>query len=212
MSLQHLVDLFWADMPVVVERVKALREGLLAVGAEVALLAARHLAMFMSLTVTTELAFHRSNRGRISSDAISPQKSDARPDVLAWLIKRLCNQSLAEVMQERIWSKLGVERDAFWLVGPVAVETAESGLITTLRDMARFGQMLLQKRQFNGQQIVPHAVIEAIEQGGDPDAFARGPAASPMSEGYSYHHQWWMAPRTDGAYYALGYARQHLYI
>lgn len=36
-------------------------------------------------------------------------------------------------------------------------------------------------------------MIEAIEQGGDPDAFARGPAASPMSEGYSYHHQWWMA-------------------
>ncbi|HEY9608082.1 serine hydrolase [Allocoleopsis sp.] len=133
-------------------------------------------------------------------------------DVLAWLIKRLCNQSLAEVMQERIWSKLGVERDAFWLVGPAAVETAGSGLITTLRDMARFGQMLLQKGQFNGQQIVPRAVIEAIEQGGDPDAFARGPAASPMSEGYSYHHQWWMAPRTDGAYYALGYAGQHLYI
>lgn len=87
-------------------------------------------------------------------------------DVLAWLIKRLCNQSLAEVMQERIWSKLGVERDAFWLVDPVAVETAGSGLITTLRDMARFGQMLLQQGQFNGQQIVPRAVIEAIEQGG----------------------------------------------
>lgn len=93
-------------------------------------------------------------------------------------------------MQERIWSKLGVERDAFWLVGPLAVETAGTGLLTTLRDMARFGQMLLQKGQFNGQQIVPRAVIEAIEQGGDPDAFARGPAASPMSEGYSYHHQW----------------------
>jgi CubicO group peptidase (beta-lactamase class C family) len=54
-------------------------------------------------------------------------------------------------MQERIWSKLGVERDAFWLVGPAAVETAGSGLITTLRDMARFGQMLLQKGQFNGK-------------------------------------------------------------
>jgi CubicO group peptidase (beta-lactamase class C family) len=121
-------------------------------------------------------------------------------DVLAWLIKRLCNQSLAEVMQERIWSKLGVERDAFWVVGPAVVETAG------------FGQMMLQKGQFNNQQIVPPAVIEAIEQGGDPDAFARGSAASPMSAGYSYHDQWWMAPRDDGAYYALGYGGQHLYI
>lgn len=132
-------------------------------------------------------------------------------DVLAWLIKRLTNQSLAEVMQARIWSNLGVERDAFWLVGPLAVETAGTGLLTTLRDMARFGQMLLQQGQFNGQQIVPAAVIAEIERGGDPDAFARGPAGSPASTGYSYHNQWWIAPDVD-AYYALGYAGQHLYI
>ncbi|GAA6617429.1 hypothetical protein NUACC26_032390 [Scytonema sp. NUACC26] len=132
-------------------------------------------------------------------------------DVLAWLIKRLSKQSLADVMQERIWSKLGVERDAFWIVGSAAVETAGSGLITTLRDMARFGQMLLQKGQFNGQQIIPEAAISDIERGGDPDAFARGPAGNPMSAGYSYHYQWWIAPNAQ-AYYALGYGGQHLYI
>lgn len=38
-----------------------------------------------------------------------------------------------------------------------------SGLITTLRDMIRFGQMMLQKGQFNNQQIVLRTVIEAIE-------------------------------------------------
>jgi CubicO group peptidase (beta-lactamase class C family) len=64
-----------------------------------------------------------------------------------------------------------------------------SGLITPLPDMVRFGQMILQKGQFKNQQIMPRTVIEAIEQGGDPDAFARGPAASPMSAGYSYQHQ-----------------------
>ena len=50
-------------MAVVIERVEALRKGLLAVGAEVALLAARHLAMFMNFAVTTEPTFHRSNSG-----------------------------------------------------------------------------------------------------------------------------------------------------
>jgi len=66
-------------------------------------------------------------------------------DVLAWLIKRLMGQSLAEVMQKYIWLKLGVDRDAFWIVEASAAETAGSGLVTTLRDMARFGQMMLQK-------------------------------------------------------------------
>lgn len=66
-------------------------------------------------------------------------------DVLAWIIKRLLNKTLSEIMCELIWSKIGAERDAFWIVDLSCAETAGSGLLTTLRDKARFGQMLLQK-------------------------------------------------------------------
>ena len=104
-------------------------------------------------------------------------------DVLAWLIKCLTNLGLAAATSEWIWSKLGAERDAFWIVGPAGVETAGSGLLTTTRDMARFGQMLLQEGYFNGAQILPAAVVADIQAGGDPAAFARGPAASPMKSG-----------------------------
>jgi hypothetical protein len=121
-------------------------------------------------------------------------------DVIAWLIKRLLNKPLADIMHEQIWSKLGVERDACWVVGPATVETAGSGLLTTLRDMARFGQMMLQKGCFNGQQIVPQVVIEDIE---------RGTIGSSLS---SYHYQWWMSNNEHGAYFALGYGGQILYI
>lgn len=133
-------------------------------------------------------------------------------DVLAWLIKRLLNKTLAEIMRELIWSKLGAERDAFWIVDPAAAETAGSGLITTLRDMARFGQMMLQNGEFNGQQIVPSGVLEDIRGGADQEAFARGPAASPMNRGWSYHHQWWVTHNKHGAYLGLGYGGQMLYI
>jgi CubicO group peptidase (beta-lactamase class C family) len=105
-------------------------------------------------------------------------------DVLAWLMKRLLNQSLAEIMHERIWSKLGTERDAFWIVGPLAFETAGSGLLTTLRDMARFGQLLLQQGEFNGRQILPVAVVEDIQQG--EDRFSSYPTPTPAgNEFYS---------------------------
>ena len=133
-------------------------------------------------------------------------------DVLAWIMKRLLNRSLAEIMQERIWSRLGAERDAFWIVDPATAETSGSGLLSTLRDKARFGQMLLERGHFNGQQIVPAGVIDDIEQGGDREAFARGPAASPMNQGYSYHHQWWLTHDEQGAYHSLGYGGQMLYI
>lgn len=133
-------------------------------------------------------------------------------DVLAWIMKRALRASLAEIMQARLWSKLGAERDAFWIVGPAAVETAGSGLLTTLRDMARLGQMLLQKGWYNHQQILPAAVVAGIEAGGDPAAFARGPAAGPTNQGWSYHFQWWITHNTHGAYLAMGYGGQVLYI
>lgn len=133
-------------------------------------------------------------------------------DILAWLMAELTQQSLAELMQTRIWSKLGADRDAFWIVNPSSVETSGSGLVTTLRDMARFGQMLLQKGSFNGQKILPVAVVEDIERGADREAFSRGPAASPGNAGYSYHHQWWVTHNPYGAYLAMGYGGQILYI
>jgi CubicO group peptidase (beta-lactamase class C family) len=133
-------------------------------------------------------------------------------DALAWIIRRVTGRSLAEVVQERIWGRLGAERDAFWIVDSATAETAGSGLITTLPDMARFGQLLLQKGHWNGQQILPAAVVEEIERGGDPAAFARSAASSPANQGYSYHHQWWLTHNAHGAYQAMGYGGQMLYI
>ena len=133
-------------------------------------------------------------------------------DVLSWLLSKLTHLSLAELMQSRIWSKLGADRDAFWIVNNSCVETSGSGLVTTLRDMARFGQMLLQKGSYNGQQILPAAVVEDIEKGGSQDAFSKGPAAGPGNAGFSYHHQWWITHNEFNAYLAMGYGGQILYI
>jgi CubicO group peptidase (beta-lactamase class C family) len=133
-------------------------------------------------------------------------------DVLAWIMKRVLNQSLAEIMHEHIWAKLGAERDAFWIVDPSTAETAGSGLLTTVRDMARFGQMLLQEGWFNGQQILPAAAVKQITIGADPQVFARGPAAGPTNQGWSYRNQWWLTHNAWGAYQAMGYGGQLLYI
>ena len=115
-------------------------------------------------------------------------------------------------MSDRLWRLLGAERDAFWIVDPMVSETAGSGLLTTLRDMARVGQMLLQKGIYNGEKIVSSAAIAEIEKGGDQEAFARGSAASPLNRHYSYHNQWWVTHNEHRAYLGLGYGGQILYI
>ena len=55
-------------------------------------------------------------------------------------------------------------------------------------------------------------MVEEIERGADPEAFARGPAAAPFNQGHSYRRQWWITHNAYGAYYALGYGGQILYI
>ncbi|KAB8145716.1 serine hydrolase [Chloroflexia bacterium SDU3-3] len=133
-------------------------------------------------------------------------------DVLAWLLMRRSGRTLAGLMSERIWQPLRADLDAHWVVGPAAFETAGSGLLTTLPDMARFGQMLLQRGAFGGQQIIPAAVVGEIERGGEPVAYANGSAANPMFPQASYHNQWWFLGNDHRAYYALGYGGQMLYI
>ena len=52
------LNLLWTDSSPVVERVKTLHEGLFALLTKVALMSIRHLAVSMSLWMTTEPTFH----------------------------------------------------------------------------------------------------------------------------------------------------------
>lgn len=64
-------------------------------------------------------------------------------DTLGWLIARATNTSVAELLSQRIWSRLGMEREAFYTVDSIGTPFAGGGFNATLRDMARLGQMLL---------------------------------------------------------------------
>lgn len=72
MSLQDLVNLLGRDVSVVVEGVKAFRKGLFTVGAEIALVAIGHLAVFMNLTMTAEPTFHSYIEGLEDYLTLSP--------------------------------------------------------------------------------------------------------------------------------------------
>lgn len=133
-------------------------------------------------------------------------------DALAWIIRRALGQPLADVFQERIWGRLGAERDALWLVDAACAEAAGSGLATTLRDLARFGQLMLQRGAWQGRRLLAEAAVADIEAGGDRESFARSAAAGPWNRGASYRNQWWMTHNERGVYYALGYGGQMLYI
>tara|TARA_R110001592_G_scaffold357416_1_gene660643 strand:+ start:226953 stop:228245 length:1293 start_codon:yes stop_codon:yes gene_type:complete len=134
-------------------------------------------------------------------------------DVLGWLVSRVSGQSNADMLSERIWQRLGTERDGyFWLEGS-GVEMAGGGLNITARDAARFGQAVLQHGQFNGQQIIPKQVAERILQPGNRALF-NVLYEDPWYEnvGYAYHDMWWTFNNPHKAVSAIGVHGQFIYI
>ena len=132
-------------------------------------------------------------------------------DVLGWLIGRVAGQSVGDVLSQRVWSKLGTESDAYLLIDGAGTEFAGGGLNATLRDIARFAEMMRLDGRFNGRQIIPKAVVDDIRLRGDKEAFVQG-GGFPTLSGYAYRNMWWVTNNEHGAYMARGIHGQSIYI
>ena len=131
-------------------------------------------------------------------------------DALGWLIARATNTSVADLLSQRIWSRLGMEREAFYTVDSIGTPFAGGGFNATLRDMARLGQMVLNDGRWGDEQIVPSEAIARIRHGGKKEAFAK--ADYKMLPGWSYASMWWISNDDHGAYAARGVHGQTIWI
>lgn len=131
-------------------------------------------------------------------------------DVLGWVLRRVTGQSLAQLIAERIWNRLGCEQDACIMIDSEGSEFAGGGLCTSLRDLARFGEMVRNGGQANGQQVVPTAVVESIRKGASTEDFKMGGYAT--LPGWSYGSMWWHSHNAHGAFMARGIHGQAIYI
>ncbi len=131
-------------------------------------------------------------------------------DALGWVIRRVTGKSIGENLAERIWSRIGAEQDAYFTIDTVGNEFAGGGLNAVLRDMARIGEMMRNDGRFNGQQIVPKAVVDDIRRGGDKALFAK--AGYALLPGWSYRNMWWVSHNEHGAFSARGIHGQLIYV
>ncbi len=130
-------------------------------------------------------------------------------DVLGWLLARVHDRPVSELLSERIWSRIGAEHSARILLDPIGTPVVSGGLNATARDLARFGQMLLDDGRVGDDQVVPPEVVRILRDGGDQEAFANSPDVGHM-EGWSYRAQWWVT--AEGQPTAWGVSGQILWI
>ena len=79
--------------------------------------------------------------------------------VLSAIVTERTGQSLTEYLEPRLFAPLGITR-YFWETCPKGITKGGWGLFLCTEDMAKLGQLYLQKGKWNGQQIIPEFWVE----------------------------------------------------
>ncbi|WP_326779227.1 serine hydrolase domain-containing protein [Streptomyces sp. NBC_01445] len=136
-------------------------------------------------------------------------------EALAECLRRITGTTTSALLSEMIWSRIGAEEDAYYLLDADGTEAACGGFSATARDLARFGEMIRCGGAIGDRQIVPEAVATTIASG-VPDGYARRvrfPAAPPEAPAtLSYHDLWWIPNDPYGSFMASGIHGQRLFI
>ena len=126
--------------------------------------------------------------------------------VIGMIVRRVSNQSLVQLLQNNIWNKLGMENNAAWITDSQGAAFALGGLNVTTRDYARFGLLLLNNGQWQGEQIVsPEWILAATTAQADYLKSAKNKL------GYGY--QIWLPPEAEaGEFFCVGVYGQYIYV
>jgi len=119
--------------------------------------------------------------------------------LLSAILQRLTGQRLLDYLTPRLLQPLGIE-GASWERCPRGFDVGGWGLAITTEDLAKFGQLYLQRGRWNDLQLVPAEWVDAVHErqvsNGDPHD------ADDWTQGYGY--QFWLcrhgAYRADGAF------------
>ena len=130
-------------------------------------------------------------------------------DLLGWVIERATGARYADLMSELLWKPLGAERSAYITVDRLGAPRCAGGMCTTLRDLARVGQMMVE----GGRGIVPGEWLDDLERGGERAAWDAGNFAYifpglPMR----YRAKWYALDSEPPLLFGWGIHGQHLFV
>jgi len=135
-------------------------------------------------------------------------------DVLAWVIERAAGARLHELIATELWQPMGAEFDAEITLDAHGNPMADGGICASLRDVARFGQLFLQRGHMMGRDIVPASWVEDTIRGAadGADAFRSGDNPAGYPPAAHYRNCWWVRDPGEPFYYASGINGQRVFI
>lgn len=128
--------------------------------------------------------------------------------MLSAIVQEVTGEKIADYLQPRLFGPLGIE-NVQWEESPQGINTGGWGLSLRTEDLAKMGQLFLQKGMWNGERVLPEKWVEEASSrqvssvhGVGVEPTAEEIANSDWVQGYGY--QMWRcrhnAYRADGAY------------
>ncbi len=124
--------------------------------------------------------------------------STGETNLIGLLVSEATGKTVSDYLSEKVWSKIGVEQDASWLLGPTDHEISGCCIQASTRDFARFAQFILNGAKVNDESIVPDYWFE----------LATTTQADIGRPGSGYGFQWWTYD--DGTFEGKGIFGQGL--
>lgn len=133
-------------------------------------------------------------------------------DLLGWILERAAGMRFADLMSAHLWQPMGAQYPAYVTVDRFGAPRCAGGICTTVLDLARVGQLMLQGGKRNGVSIIPSGWIDDILANGDPAAWSAGDLA-PYFGGRSMHYRnKWYVLRDRKMALGLGIHGQNIFV
>jgi CubicO group peptidase (beta-lactamase class C family) len=130
--------------------------------------------------------------------------------VLGMILVKATGKSISDYMNEKLWSQINAEDDAYWIVDKAGMEFALGGLNLTARDYAKVGQLFLDSGKWKGKQIVPQQWVRASVTPDAPHVMPGKRDNAILADGYGF--QWWIPFGAKDEFDAQGIYDQFIYV
>ncbi len=137
--------------------------------------------------------------------------------VIGWLIEEVTGKPYPEVLSERIWQRIGAEADAGIVIDRESgASWSYGGVISTLRDLARYGLLFTPSWEVvSSEAVISAAHLTKIQTGGRPELLKNRAQEYPdqpaewCTNASTYQ---WACIWPDGDFFKGGFLGQGLYI
>lgn len=134
-------------------------------------------------------------------------------DLLAWIMERASGLRYADLMSERLWQPMGAEHPAYITVDRIGGPRAAGGMCVTARDLARVGQLVLQRGARDGRHVIPEFWVDDMMQNGDSQAWDDGDFATDYGETDTvYRSKWYVLGQEEPLIHGRGIHGQYLFV